>query len=150
MLPNSNKGNSYSIYHDLPIAVTPQRVFAAVSEPRHLENWWPLRCGGHAEIGASYNFFFAPEYDWHGRVSQCEPPHHFHIEMTDADADWTPTSFGFDIIATEGGSQLRFSHIGWPERNDHFRRSSYCWAILLKGLKDYLESGKIIPFEERE
>ncbi|MEQ8573885.1 MAG: SRPBCC domain-containing protein, partial [Fulvivirga sp.] len=74
----------------------------------------------------------------------------FHIKMTDADEDWNPTSFGFDLTELEGGVDVKFWHVGWPECNHHFRRSSYCWAILLQGLKNYIEKGIIIPFEERE
>ena len=29
-----------------------------------------------------------------------------HIKMTRADPDWDPTSFGFDLSATEGGTRL--------------------------------------------
>ena len=73
----------------------------------------------------------------------------FHIQMTDADEDWNPTTFGFDLRETEQGVWLEFWHKNWPELNHHFRRSSCCWAILLKGLKDYVEKGIIVPFEER-
>jgi hypothetical protein len=70
--------------------------------------------------------------------------------MTDSDEDWDPTSFGFDLEPQEAGTAVKFWHKGWPTLNHHFRRSSYCWAILLQGLKNYVEKGIIVPFEERE
>jgi hypothetical protein len=70
--------------------------------------------------------------------------------MTVSDQDWDPTSFGFDLFEIEEGIQLRFYHIDWPQCNAHFRRSSFCWAMLLNGLKNYVEKGIIVPFEERE
>jgi hypothetical protein len=70
--------------------------------------------------------------------------------MTKADEDWTNTVFGFEIVNLEEGVRLEFWHKGWPDCNHHFRRSSWCWAILLNGLKNYIEKGTIVPFCERE
>lgn len=48
---------------------------------------------------------------------------------------------------------VNFSHVNWAEANDHFKHSSFCWALLLNGLKNYLEdnyleNGIIIPFKK--
>ena len=141
---------SFTIHHDLFIKADTSKVYEAISAPVHLINWWPLKCSGEAVIGKTYNFYFAPEYDWYGIVSSCEISKHFHVKMTKSDEDWNNTSFCFDLKSTEEGTQIQFTHRGWPVCNHHFRRSSYCWAILLQGLKNYLEKGIIVPFEERE
>ncbi len=141
--------HTHSIYHDLVVEADAAKLFAVVSEPQHLINWWPLRCKGVCEQGAEYNFFFEPKYDWYGTVSKLIPNQSFHIKMTQSDPDWDPTTLGFDFIPQEDATLVRFSHMGWPECNSHFRRSSYCWALLLTGLKNYVERGEIIPFEER-
>ena len=140
----------FDIHHDLPIDASAAKIFESISKPNHLENWWPLRCSGKPEKGAVYNFYFTPDYDWFAEVILCEPDSAFHLKMTKSDADWDPTTFGFDIEQRNTGVLLKFWHKGWPERNAHFRRSSFCWAMLLNGLKNYLEKGIIIPFEERE
>ena len=142
--------NINSIYHDLLINASERDVFDAISLPEHLNNWWTLKCSGKPEKGAEYNFYFAEEYDWYGVVANCEADQSFYIKIPKADADWDPTSFGFDLEEVEGGVQLRFWHKDWPACNHHFRRSSYCWAMLLNGLKNYVEKGLIIPFAERE
>jgi len=140
----------YNIYHDLMVKASKKEVFEAVTLPIHLIKWWPLKCTGKPEVGAEYNFYFSPEYDWYGKVITCEPGKAFHIKMTKSDPDWEPTSFGFDLEVITDGVQLKFWHTGWPECNHHYRRSSFCWAILLSGLKNYIEKGTIIPFDERE
>ena len=146
-----NKANdSFSIYHDLIINASLTRVFEAVTQPGHLINWWPLTCTGIPEIGGEYNFYFSPEYDWFGRVIEYSDNRAFHIKMTKSDPDWDPTTFGFDIDEVNGNVQLKFWHVGWPACNTHFRTSSFCWAMLLNGLKNYLEKGVVIPFKERE
>ncbi len=140
----------HHIYFDLFIQAPKAAIFQAVSSPEHLVNWWPQRCSGEAREGASYNFFFTPEYDWHGEVITCRPNEAFHIKMTSSDADWDPTSFGFDLEELAEGIRLKFWHRDWPELNHHYRRSAFCWAMLLNGLKNYVEKGEIVPFEDRE
>ena len=141
---------TFDIYHDLVIKASGKEVFDAVSLPQHLNNWWTLKCTGTPELGEEYNFFFTPEYNWFGKVSTCEPNRAFHIKMTQADEDWNPTSFGFDIEELSDGLRLKFSHKNWPHCNEHFRHSSYCWATLLGYLKNYLEKGVVVQFEDRE
>ncbi len=69
--------------------------------------------------------------------------------MTSSDDDWNPTTFGFELEPTNNGTLLMFSHINWVKENQEFKQSSFCWAILLSGLKNYLEKGMVIPFTER-
>jgi hypothetical protein len=69
--------------------------------------------------------------------------------MTKSDLDWDETTFGFDLEETNNGTLVKFSHMNWPNCNDHFRTASFCWAMLLNGLKNYIEKGIILPFEER-
>lgn len=140
----------HSIFHDLVIQAPIEKVFQGISNPEDLENWWPLRCKGIPKEGEEYNFFFTEEYDWFGKVITCEENKSFAIKMTKSDEDWNPTSFGFDLEESSNQVLVKFWHKGWPECNAHYRRSSYCWAILLNGLKNYLEKGIIVPFEERE
>ena len=139
----------FHIYHDLSIEAPVSLVFDAISKPDELVNWWPQKCKGEPVLGAGFNFYFAPEYDWHGDVIRFERNKAFHIKVTKADADWDPTTFGFDLSETQQDILVSFSHINWPHCNQHFKRSSYCWAILLQGLKDYVEKGVIVPFAER-
>lgn len=141
---------TYAIHHDLEINESIDKVFQAISDPKHLIHWWPLKCTGIPKENEVYNFFFTSEYDWHGKVIKSVKNSSFHIQMTSADADWGPTSFGFDLIPKNDKIRVQFWHVGWPACNSHFRKSSFCWAILLNGLKNYVEQGKIIPFEERE
>jgi len=140
---------SFSIYHDLTIAASKDKVFDAVSKPEHLNNWWTLKCSGKPQLGCEYNFNFTDDYNWYGKVSKCELNKVFCIEMTQSDTDWKNTTFSFELEEVNNGTLLKFSHENWPQKNDHFRHSSFCWALLLNGLKNYLEKGIIIPFNQR-
>jgi hypothetical protein len=49
----------------------------------------------------------------------------------------------------QGATRVRFSHTGWAEEGEPFRISSYCWAMLLRLLKVYVERGEVMPHHER-
>lgn len=142
--------STFSIYHDFRIKASLGEVFDAITQPTHLVNWWPLKCSGEPIKGATYNFNFTDEYDWYGEVISVIPNEHFYIKMTKSDENWNPTTFGFDLKQENNTTIVKFWHKGWPECNDEYRQSSFCWAILLKGLKNYVEKKVIIPFKERE
>lgn len=142
--------HGFNIYHDLVIKASLQKVFDAVSNPEHLNNWWTKECSGSPELGSEYNFHFYEKYNWFGKVITFQPNHAFYIKMIKADEDWEQTTFGFNLERTDNGTQVRFFHINWTECNHRFRHSSFCWALLLKNLKNYVEKGIIIPFEERD
>ncbi|MEM1001066.1 MAG: SRPBCC domain-containing protein [Bacteroidota bacterium] len=142
--------NGFSIHHDFIITCSINKVYRALTEPELLIKWWPLKCSGKPIEGEIYNFNFTDAYDWYGEVIKAEENKSFHVKMTKSDENWNATSFGFDLIETNGNTEVRFFHINWPSCNAEFRKSSYCWAILLQGLKNYLEKEIVIPFEERE
>lgn len=141
--------NRHAIYHDLIIEAPINNVFNAISNAEELTKWWPLRCEGDPNLNTTYNFYFSNEYNWFGVVSSIKNNEHFHIKMTEADTDWNSTTFGFDLKEDNNRTHVSFFHKNWPECNQHFKRSSFCWAVLLQGLKNYLEKGVVIPFEQR-
>ena len=139
----------HNIFFDFYIEASKKDVFDRFTLPEHLNNWWSLKSSGTPELGATYNLNFTDTYDWYCKVVVCEFNKSFHLKMTKSDKDWDPTTFGFDLEEKENGTYLRFSHVNWPMNNDHLKHSSFCWALLLNGLKNYLEKGIVIPFEER-
>lgn len=140
---------SYTIFHQLVVQSNISDVFNAISLPGELENWWPLKCTGRPILNETYNFNFTDEYDWYAKVSSVKLNEHIHYKLTKSDVDWNPTSFGFDLKETDNGILIDFWHKDWEKPNDHFRHCSFCWAMLLNGLKNYLEKQIIIPFEKR-
>ncbi|HRX28615.1 MAG TPA: SRPBCC domain-containing protein [Saprospiraceae bacterium] len=140
---------NYTIFHSLDIRSSASKVYEAITDPKHLVNWWPLKCSGVPIVGQAYNFYFSSEYDWYGMVILANESEAFHIKMMDSDEDWKPTSFGFDLVDDGVKVQVDFWHTGWQDCNRHFKVTSFCWAVLLNGLKNYVEKGEIIAFEDR-
>ena len=137
------------IYHDFPISAPAARVFQAMSSPAGLDEWWTKRSSGKPAVGAEYELWFGPEYDWRGKVTRCVPNSEFELEISRAHKDWNGTRVGFRLTEKNGSTTVRFHHLNWPEGNEHYRISCYCWAMYLRILKRYLEHGESVPYERR-
>ena len=140
---------TYGIFHDLIIGVGREKLFNAITTPIGLNSWWTLEAAGQPKVGEEYQLYFGPEYDWRAKLVRCVPHELIYFEMGKSDNDWEGTQFRFTLSPNPLGTLVRFEHVGWESNNDHFRRTSYCWAIYLKGLKKYLEEGVVMPFGER-
>ena len=138
-----------TILFDLYINASKEKIFDAFSLPKHLDNWWTLKSSGKPELDAVYNLNFTDEYNWFAKVSKVKQNDFFFLKMTEASTDWIPTTFGIELEESNNGTLLKFSHSGWQHNNHEYRNSSFCWAMLLNGLKNYIEKGITIPFKER-
>jgi uncharacterized protein YndB with AHSA1/START domain len=137
------------ILHDFPIAASADRVFQAVASPAGLDRWWTVSSEGEPRLGAVYQLYFGPAYDWRAEVSRCVPDRAFELTLTRSDGDWTGSRVSFDLTPQGHGTQVCFRHLGWPAANEHFRISSYCWAMYLRLLRRYVELGEVVPYERR-
>ncbi len=138
------------IFHDFPINAPSDKVFLAVSTPGGLESWWTKRTSGEPALGSEYQLWFGPEYDWRAIVSKYVPNVAFELTITKAMEDWMGTLVGFVLNEGEGRTQVRFYHSGWPEASDHFRGSTFCWALYLRLLKRFVEHDEVVEYEGRD
>lgn len=130
----------YHIYHDIEIHCLQETLFDAVTLPAHLDRWWTVRSEGRPETDAVYSFYFSDDYDWRAKVMECHRPDSITYLMTAADKDWMNTLLSFEIRSLNRQTQvLRFEHRNWSSTNDHFRKTSYCWALYLNDMKKFLE-----------
>lgn len=137
------------IIHQFSINAEPRKVFQAISTPAGLDAWWTKRSAGKPVGGAEYELWFGPAYDWRAVVSRCVPGAEFEFTITSAQEDWMETRVRFLLYEKDGATQVRFQHTGWPEANEHYSISCYCWAMYLRLLKRYVEHGEMTPYEDR-
>lgn len=137
------------IFQHFPIKATAGQVFEAVSTPAGLDAWWTQSSSGQPGGGAEYKLGFGPGYDWLAKVSRWVPGTGFELELIEADEDWRVTRLGFTLEENEGVTQVRFHHMGWPESNEHYRVSCYCWAMYLRLLRRYVELGEVVEYDVR-
>ena len=137
------------ILHRFPIHASAERVFEAITSPKGLDAWWTLESQGQPTVGTSYRFYFDPQYDWHGKVTEAVPHRVIEWRFTDAEPDWTGTMLRIELEEKDGWTWVEFAHNGWADTGEHFRITSYCWAAYLRLLRLYLEEGSIAPYAER-
>ena len=133
-----------------PITAPASAVFDAIVTPKGLDSWWTLSSKGEPSEGSEYQFYFAPEYDWRGVLSEVQPGKRVVWTFTDAEPDWTGTQLCFDLAEKDGRTWVEFNHRNWDGTIDHFRHSSYCWAMYLRHLKRFVEEGIVVPYSERD
>jgi uncharacterized protein YndB with AHSA1/START domain len=137
------------ILHQFPVVAPVASVFEAVSSPAGLDRWWTARSEGTPRSGGVYQLWFGPDYDWRAVVTECRKDAAFELQMTVAMPDWVGTRVRFALEANQSGTTVHFAHSGWPEASEHFRISSYCWAMYLRILKRNLEYGEQVPYDKR-
>ena len=130
----------YHIFHDIEIHCLQDDLFSAFTQSEWLDKWWTVRSEGLPETDHVYRFYFSDEYDWRARVLECHKPDSMTFLMTDADEDWQDTMLSFEIMPINRQAQiLRFEHRNWRSVNEHFRKTSYFWAMYLNDMKNLLE-----------
>ena len=138
-----------SILHDFQVNAGVDAVFGAITTPEGLDQWWTRRSSGKAEVGAEYELWFGPEADWRARVTEVVPSQRLALELTGADEDWQRTRVGFVVEPRDTGTVVHFSHSGWRTENEHFRVSSFCWAMYLRLMRRYAEAGERVDYDDR-
>ena len=79
------------ILHTFPIEAAAGAVFAAISTPAGLDEWWTASSAGEPRAGAVYRLDFGPEYQWKATVVAIVPDRIFELELTVAMDDWRGT-----------------------------------------------------------
>jgi len=142
------------IYHQFPVFGPADKVFDAVATPEGLDAWWSLTSKGEPAPGNIYELFFGEGYDWRARVTECVPNELFELEIYDSMPDWEGSRVRFELgpfgsDPDKAATEVRFSHTGWPEGNDHYRISSFCWAMYLRLMKKWVEDGTVVEYAKR-
>lgn len=137
------------IFHSFIIKASLQNIFEGISTPKGLDSWWTKSSKGIPAPDEMYTLDFGPQYIWTANVSKCTDDKEFELTITEADPDWINTKVGFILNNKNDIAEIKFYHTGWPEMNEHYRISCFCWAMYLRILKRYIEYGEQVPYEKR-
>ena len=131
----------YTIHHDIEILASKEDIFQMVGTSEGLQQWWTEKSEGEAKLGEEIRLYFSDEFDWKAKIIQISINQSFVMQMIKSDRDWDGTILAFELLEQSPDKQiLRFEHRNWSEVNDHFRRTSFCWALYFNDLKQKLES----------
>ena len=137
------------IFHNFPINARAENVFETISLSEGLDEWWTKSSAVIPSPGGIYILDFGPGYNWNAIVTEFITGKLLELKMTQADNDWLGTKIGFNLTDHRERTDVQFYHTGWPQENEHFKISSYCWAMYLRILKRHVEFGESVPYEKR-
>lgn len=132
-----------SIHHLFTIQAKAEVIFDAITTSQGLNSWWTTEASGQPTLGNEYRFYFSRDHDWRAEVVEVHAPTQISWQMRQADDDWLPTQLHFSLEESADGTNttVRFAHTSWAKINDHFRRTSFCWAMYLETLRKVVEKG---------
>jgi uncharacterized protein YndB with AHSA1/START domain len=140
-----------SIERELYVDASPEIVFAVVSDPEHVREWWPDQAGYEPVVGSTGEILFAsPDGDKVEllTVVEVDPPRRFAFRWTQPageDAgEGNSLLVTFDLVAEGDGTLLRFRETGFRELGweaatleAHYRDHVSGWDHFLPRLEAY-------------
>lgn len=126
--------------HRVEIETSPEEVFEALTEPLKLSEWWTAATVAN-ENSSIVEFSFGEDHVVPMEVKQTVPAKRLVWQCLDG--PWADKGeFVFELEAIERGTNLRFTHQGWPDVDDFFRHCNSKWGFFLTvSLKGMLEGG---------
>lgn len=137
------------IIHEFEINANIEDVFKIISTPKGIQKWWSMESFGTPELNEEYILKFGVGYEWRANVTTYLEYSEFELTIINAVSDWNNTKIHFLLFEVDSKTRVRFSHKNWPEINEHYRVSCYCWAMYLRLLKRNVEHGEFVDYEDR-
>lgn len=134
------------IWHQIRIKASEAAVFAALTDPKKLAQWWIPDTRGESKVGGTLEF-------WLG--DNCQPMEVATLEPNKLVRwlapkmgmdDWTGTEVKFRIYSKSDHTYIDFRHSGLRPDVELIPYYSMSWAVFLLSLKELLEKGKGFPF----
>lgn len=129
----------------------PQEVFDSIMNVR---GWWSATVVGETDQVGDEFVQHVPDLHWARlRISEAVPGRTVAWQVLDSlfpwvadPAEWRDTEIRFDISEVEGGSQIRFTHVGLLPAHECFDVCANAWGGYIGGsLKKLIETGKGTP-----
>ena len=132
----------------IDIAADPADVYTALTTTDGVAGWWTTRNETSSTVGEINRYYFpdAP-FSWDMRIDAAEPGSLVSWHCIGGPPPWIGTDIRWMIRAKpEGGSLVVFDHTGFAGIDETFRIVTLGWAEMVLRLRDYLESGKPVPY----
>ena len=135
-----------SITRELRIDASPEVVYAVISTPEHLKEWWPDDADVKATPGAIGTVTFDTDKVVPLTVVEANPPRRFSFRWAhpiDEPATAANSLLAtFDLIPDGEGTLLKFAETGFDEAgrsDDEFKDHTSGWDYFLPRLTPYAE-----------
>ena len=140
---------------ELYVTAPPERVFAAITDPVQVVQWWgqsnmyritkwagDLRVGGKwRSDGVSENgepFYVEGEY------LEVNPPHRLVHTWIASFAQGPATTVCWELIPQKGGTLLKIRHTGFARQSESAKDHAQGWIRVLGWMQSYVEDGETV------
>jgi Activator of Hsp90 ATPase homolog 1-like protein len=129
-------------------------VFDAISDVR---GWWSATIVGDTTHVGDEFVQHVPDMHWARlRVSELQPGRLVAWQVLDSlfpwvsePAEWRGTEIRFDLAEADGGTQIRFTHVGLQQQHECFDVCANAWGGYIGGsLKQFITTGTGSPNED--
>jgi uncharacterized protein YndB with AHSA1/START domain len=138
-----SKTNTRSIDLTVEIPADLDTVWRALTDPKQLECWFPLKASGSTGPGGKLTLSWGPEMEWTTQVKVSEPPTHVQFEdPADPSRPGAVSRIDFHCETRDGRTVVRLVHSGFDasaDWDDQFTSTQNGWRYFLMNLRHYLE-----------
>jgi uncharacterized protein YndB with AHSA1/START domain len=140
------------INHTLEIAAEPARVFDAINSAEGNRAFWTDQTEYRPVEGEVAVFSFGPnqEVQFRFRIDRIDAPRLLEWSCVDGPPEWRPTRIRWQLEPHgDGGTRLRFEHLGWASADGELGTCSFTWARVLQRLQAWVTDGAREPVFSR-
>jgi len=135
---------------EVAIAITPERVYAAITEQAGLASWWTPDVVAEPTLGSVAEFRFGGRrFVVNMEITSLEAGRRVSWAVKQGAPEWAGTRVTWDLTPVDGGTRVRFGHHDYASVDGSFASVGYSWAWYLSSLKDYIETGRGRPGQLR-
>ena len=135
---------STDIRINVGIKAIPEKVYKAVTTQEGLEGWWCKQTTAKPELGF-VNVFTFGKFRNEMKITTLTPNQKVEWKCIGSIDEWIGTEISFNLEEKDGMTILRFAQAGWRAVTDTFAGCTYDWALFLKSLKSFCETGSGSP-----
>jgi uncharacterized protein YndB with AHSA1/START domain len=136
------------LMHSVTIEADANKIYEAISTGEGLASFWTRDSRAEPKVGSIAQFGFGgPNLQL--KVEELKPGALVRWSNHGGFPEWGGTTVIWEIgPAEKGGSEVRFTHTGWPAELPQADLASvnYTWGRIVGRLKKYVETGKPVPF----
>jgi hypothetical protein len=120
------------------VGSSPDEVFAAINDVR---GWWSGDIEGSTDrLGEEFTYRYEDVHYSKQKITELIPGEKVvwhvldgYLAFTEDKTEWTGTNIVFDVSRTDGGTEVRFTHIGLVPQFECFDNCSNAWGFYING-----------------
>ncbi|MHA1984246.1 MAG: SRPBCC family protein [Candidatus Hodarchaeales archaeon] len=132
--------------HGVTIESDIKKVYSALINQEELNKWWTHDVKAEPKVDSVLEFgFMSHQVVFKMKVLDLKDFESVTWACIEGPPEWKNTNVKFNLKQEDSGTFLRFVHSDWKSTDNMFGPVNYQWALYLKSLKEFVETGKGEP-----